>query len=425
MKWTLRRSSADAGDAPAADKSISQRAKRGWSPGRTAAFFAVFLVTGLGFLMIFAVPAWKVAAAQGWTPVECEIVSSSVGRHSSDGSTTYSIEVSYRYRFEGAEYLGDRYEFLGGSSSGFESKKKVVDALPASTTTTCYVDPDEPSEAVLYRGLSWVYLFAFLPLIFIAVGGLGMAWALVSGRVQAKRDVAGDYGAFGEPAGAFREVELETMNAVPTATAGPVELEEPLGPMGKLGCLIGICLLWNGIVSIFVWKLWSAWRAGGGIDGCMAIFLIPFVLVGLAILVGIPYQLLALANPRPRLVLSRGGVPLGGSAQLDWGFRGSTGRLRNLRIWVVGVEKATYRHGTTTHTDTEVFAEIEVVRVEGDRPLDGGSATVEIPADTMHSFDAPNNKIVWTLKLTGEIAWWPDVIAEFPFIVEPGRGPRT
>lgn len=385
--------------------------------------------------MVFAIPAWKVVASRFWTPVDCEIVSSSVGRHSGDSGPTYSIDVRYRYRFEGAEFLGDRYEFLGGSSSGYDGKQEVVDALPEGSMTTCYVDPDDPNEAVLYRGFSWVYLFALLPLVFIVVGGVGIGWALFPGRRTAKGAQGGAFGGFAgsssagggaggagrQGVGAFREVDSW---AIPVPASGPVELEEPLSPLGKLGCLVGVCLFWNGIVSVFVWAIWSDWQSGGGFDGCMTVFLIPFVLVGLALLVGIPYQLLALANPRPRLGLSRAAVPLGGSAQLDWSFRGSTRRLQDLRIWIEGSEKATYRRGTSTHTDTEVFAEIEVVQIERGQALANGSATLEMPAHSMHSFEADHNKVVWTLKLTASIAWWPDVITEFPFVVEPGRGSR-
>jgi hypothetical protein len=37
----------------------------------------------------------------------------------------------------------------------------------------------------------------------------------------------------------------------------------------------------------------------------------------------------------------------------------------------------------------------------------------------MHSFEASNNKIVWAVKLHGEIAKWPDVDFEFPITVLP------
>jgi hypothetical protein len=37
----------------------------------------------------------------------------------------------------------------------------------------------------------------------------------------------------------------------------------------------------------------------------------------------------------------------------------------------------------------------------------------------MHSFNTPNNKIIWTLHLHGSIPRWPDVDLEFPLTVLP------
>ena len=46
---------------------------------------------------------------------------------------------------------------------------------------------------------------------------------------------------------------------------------------------LGICLFWNGIVSVFVIKIVMDWRGGVG-NWFETLFLIPFVLIGLAIL---------------------------------------------------------------------------------------------------------------------------------------------
>ncbi len=39
----------------------------------------------------------------------------------------------------------------------------------------------------------------------------------------------------------------------------------------------------------------------------------------------------------------------------------------------------------------------------------------------MHSFAAPSNKIVWEIKVEGEIARWPDVNQNFPISIHPMR----
>jgi Protein of unknown function (DUF3592) len=399
-------------------QSISARARSSVAPGCMAGFFSIFLLVGLGFGLFFFVPAYKVLMAGSWSAVDCEIVSSSVGSHSSDDSTTYSVDVSYRYEVDGIEYTGERYEFLGGSSSGLDSKQAKVDALPTGSTTTCYVDPGDPREAVLQRGFSWGYLFALLPLIFIAVGGGGMAWALLGARSAGARrgDLASAQLESGETED-FRQLDA----GAERVDSGPIELAEQMSPWGKFGCIVGVAVFWNGIVSVFVWQVWSGWRESGSIDGCLVAFLVPFVGVGLLLVIGVPYQLLALANPRPKLRLSRSLIPLGESAQLDWSFTGSAGRLRDLRIWIEGAESATYRRGTSSTTDTEIFATLEVAERREGSPIATGSATVEIPAETMHSFEAEHNKILWKLKLHASIAYWPDVVTEFPLVVAPEK----
>jgi hypothetical protein len=197
-----------------------------------------------------------------------------------------------------------------------------------------------------------------------------------------------------------------------------VILESTVGPVGKFFGILFIALFWNGIVSVFVWQAWKSWQAGQP-DGCLTIFIIPFVLVGLLLIVGVPYQFLAMFNPRPRLRLASGRLTLGHSTDLSWSFRGRAGRIRRLTLTLEGVEKARYRRGTNTHTATESFASLEIAEVTQPTAIRSGSTLLEVPADTMHSFDGGNNQVVWSLKIHGEIRLWPDVMQEFPLVVRP------
>ena len=59
--------------------------------------------------------------------------------------------------------------------------------------------------------------------------------------------------------------------------------------MGALLGLLFVCLFWNGIVSIFIWGLYSGEMEGDmGVMGWwgMFVFLIPFEVIGLAMLAG-------------------------------------------------------------------------------------------------------------------------------------------
>lgn len=409
---------------------VARRKTPGQVAGCGAAFFGVFLLAGLGFSMFFVVPAVHVIQASSWRAVPCEIVSSSVASHSDSDGTTYSIEISYRYRVDGRSYTGNRYRFLGGSSSGSEGKQKVVDSLPPGTTTTCWVDPDDPSASVLDRGFHWEYLLVLLPLVFVAVGAGGIVFSLRKGRkLRALGESEAPQWLPDDLKNRVRAVrsrpQVDRFGNVPGGSSGfeassgePAVLEPKVSPLGKLGVIILIALFWNGIVSVFVWQLWKGWKAGSP-DGCLALFLVPFVLVGLALLIGIPYQFLALFNPRPRVVLTPGRLVLGCPADLAWSFRGATGRIQRLEITLEGREEADYTRGTDRVTAKEVFATIPLVDAALRSAIPAGSTRIEVPADTMHSFSAPDNRIVWTLKLRGTIRRWPDVSEEMPVVVAP------
>ncbi len=416
---------------------VAQRKTPGQVAGCGAAFFGVFLLAGLGFLAFFLIPAVHVVQAYDWQAVPCEIVSSSVASHPGDDGATYSVEVVYRYRVGGRDYTSDRYRFLGGSSSGSEGKQAVVDSLPPGTKTTCWVDPDDPSEAVLDRGFTWEYLLALLPLVFVAVGAGGIFFSLrkarklsATGGSEAPRWMPDELGdqvrsarrrgkvdRFGNVSGGSAGFETSSFGFDEPPGASAV-LEPSVSPLGRLAVIIGLALFWNGIVSVFVWQLWKTWKAGSP-DGCLALFLVPFVLVGLCLLLAIPYQFLALFNPRPRVVLTPGRLTLGGSADLSWSFIGATGRISRLEIELEGREEADYTRGTDRVTAKEVFATIPLVDVALRSSIASGSTRIEVPAGTMHSFDADDNRIVWVLKLKGTIRRWPDVNEQLPVVIAP------
>jgi hypothetical protein len=199
-------------------------------------------------------------------------------------------------------------------------------------------------------------------------------------------------------------------------------LEAKMSPLGRLVGTTIAAFFWNGIVGVFLWQLWQGWREGS-FDGCVAAFLVPFVFVGVLLLAGIPYQVLALFNPRPRLALTPGRLELGGSAELSWRFGGWPGRIRRLRLTLEGVEEASWSRGKGPPTARETFASYDLLDTRLPMEIAGGSIQVRVPPETMHTFEAADNRILWTLKLHGEIRLWPDVSEEIRVVVGPRRLP--
>ncbi len=417
LTWMPSRS----GEATAAGglRSISKQATgRFGGAGCLVGFFALFALAGGGTGLFFLLPAAQVVKARAWHAVRCTIDSSEVRSHSGDDSTTYSVSVAYRYEIAGKTYRGNRYQFLGGSSSGQEGKQQVVDRYPPGSEASCFVNPQDPYDAVLERGFTTGYLFGLIPLLFFSVGVGGMIFALRSGSAAPAR-------AAWQP--------TQSLSVAPAAVGpeagfryagdGAVTLDAKGGPIGRfLGTLL-VAGFWNGITGAFLYQVVSGWRSGAG-DGCATAFLVPFVLIGLLLLVSLPHAFLALFNPRPVLTLSRATLPLGGTVDLSWGFKGWSSRISRLVVTLEGHEEASYRQGKSSSTAKSVFAREEVAETTDPLTIASGRATISLPIDTMHSFESSHHKVVWTLKLVGTIGFWPDVGEEIVVPVTPPGGAR-
>lgn len=180
--WMLHRLRR-AADSPADDEPAAARGKPFPLTTVLVVFFGIFLLVGAGFFVpFFLLPALRVVEARSWQPVPCEIVSSGVREHAGEDGSTYSVEALYRYRLDGREYLADRYRFLGGSSSGHAAKAAAVARIPAGAEVTCYVNPNDPFDAVIERGFTGDYLFGLVPLVFVLVGGGGLGFVIYGAR---------------------------------------------------------------------------------------------------------------------------------------------------------------------------------------------------------------------------------------------------
>ena len=391
-----------------------RRKKTGWLLLTMGTFF--FLLGATFTWFIFVKPLIRTWQAQAWPAVPCEIISSDVASHRSDDGYTYSVEISYRYHIDERSYTSDRYDFLDMSTSGHSGKQKVVSRYPAGSTATCYVNPDNPHDAVIHRGFSAELLFGLIPSVFALIG-IGMC----IGGIRMLRPKSPAIA----PPSPHKDAATEHprpgsgRDTTPAASAGPVVLEPGHGRWTQFAFFLFFALIWNGIswtVLVLAWRD-RAWIA--------VLFISLFILVGVAVLGGVVYSLLALMNPKVRITLDRRRIPLGETLAIDWQLIGQAGRLRSLHLTLEGYEEATYRRGTRSVTDRHAFACLDVMHLTDRRALltATGHAEVTLPIDAMHSFDADHNRIEWKLHAHGDIARWPDVNDTWTVTVEPRRPP--
>jgi hypothetical protein len=165
-------------------------------------FLGLFLIAGLGVVYFLTVrPLFQVIAARKWEQTPCIVDSSQVAAvlHTSNDTggstrpvdrTTYRIEVVYHYDFRGQRYTSDRYQFAVGSTGGFLPKQRIVEQYPPGTHTFCYVNPEAPAEAVIDRGMYGGMALGLSGLVFVFVGGGGLAAvgrAVRSAKIQDSR----------------------------------------------------------------------------------------------------------------------------------------------------------------------------------------------------------------------------------------------
>ena len=363
-------------------------------------------------IAFFVLPMIRILDARDWQSVPCRILRSEVRSHDGDDSTTYSVHILYEYEFNGQTYRTDRYSFIGGSSSGYKGKRLIVDRYKVGSEALCWVDPTQPSEAVLFRGFSPMMWFALIPAVFILVGIGGIVGTLRRKRSQhegaPRPDWLGDAPSAKSACGNLYADNLGS-------ETGPVELKPRCSRIGKFTGLLIFAVIWDAIVVFMVMT-----RLPNGPASPVPLpIVVIFALFGVALIAGVIYQFMALFNPIPHLRLSAAQASVGDRLTADWEISGHVNRLVRLTLTLTGKETAQYRRGTRTCTAQRAFHKTELVALTDPAAMQQGRTEFVIPANSMHSFRGDNNQVVWSLTLHGDIPRWPDIKETFELLVMP------
>lgn len=396
-------------DDAASDRPLTEKRKAPAFAGcLLAGFFGIFVVVGSAIVWWLTIqPLRRVLEARSWEPTPCTVVASAVDTQSDSDGATYRVDIAYRYRYGGRQYESNRYDFSVGSSSGREGKQAAVDRYQPGEACTCYVDPGDPSRSVLERGWHSGYWIGLVGLPFLLAGAGGGIWT--SGAFSGRRRAAPAPGArFSD----WRESRV----------AAPLLLRPASGPWKKLAGALFAALFWNGIVWTIGFFFLRDWNTGNR-EWMPVLILTPFALIGLALLLMLPYSFLALFNPRPWIELQRGALVPGEPVPAILRLSGNPGRISKLTVTLEGREAVTVttRSGNKTSTTTRegLFCRAVVFEAGAGGLQRETALTIAVPARTMHSLDAPNNAVRWKIKVAGEIPRWPDIDQDFQVQVLP------
>lgn len=160
-------------------------------------FSLPFAGVGVGMVVVTAWTFWDYQRMQRWEEVPCRIMSANLESHRGDKSTTYKVLAEFRYEYAGRVYTGTRVSPHSGSDNIGSFHQRVFRELDehrrSDKAFRCYVDPEHPDNAILYRRPRWEMML-FYTVFMYAFGGAGlvlMSAALFGGRRARRASEAG------------------------------------------------------------------------------------------------------------------------------------------------------------------------------------------------------------------------------------------
>jgi hypothetical protein len=389
---------------------VTRRERRAWQ--MAYGFCGLLLLIGIVSLVVMGRDGVHQIASSHWQAAPAQVIWSTVRQRSRAGykhRATYDVDIFYGYEVNGQSYKSNRYRILDSASSDLADKQEIVRQYPRGKRITIYVDPADPTQAVIDRSAGLNLLFLLIPLGFTAAGAGGLVWV---GRQR--RWLAGQPPQATWLPRASRH-DRPAAGAARPRSREPVVLRTSQGPMIRFFLYLLVALLFNVPAGFAIFCLLHGSNLGTG----PTLFLIPFVLLGLVMIALPVHGFLALFNPRITVSLGQEKLALGDATTVSWSFTGRYDRIQRLTLRLEGREQATYGHGKSTRTDTAVFANTPLVEMTGSEQIRKCRIQLAIPADTMHTFAAANNQVLWVLIVQGDIHHWADVREEFPITVLP------
>ena len=179
--WRLPRHKRTSTDPAQETMPSLPRSQTDGPPGKW--MFTAFLLFGCAFgYIIFGRPVLRVLAARDWRKTSCVVVLSKTEACRTDEGTCHRASVAYAYEVDGRTYRSRHYSLMDGSLGSFDRLREFLREHPADTDAVCYVNPANPSEAVLNRSLvCHVGPLAAVPVMFALIGAGGLIYLFFRG----------------------------------------------------------------------------------------------------------------------------------------------------------------------------------------------------------------------------------------------------
>ncbi len=137
--------------------------------------------------LVFTGVLWRAFSlaevTRSWEATPCLIVASSMQsqRPSPNSNIAHRALIRYTYEYQGQRHTSTRIKRVDAATSHEHLARATVAAYPVGQQAVCYVNPQNPAEALLKPGSRGALYSIWFPLLFV-VGGLGITWNAIRSR---------------------------------------------------------------------------------------------------------------------------------------------------------------------------------------------------------------------------------------------------
>jgi hypothetical protein len=154
--------------------------------------FSIVAFVGLVvFTLFFAIHVPAAWSSRTWPATPCTIISSSVSAMAGAHQTkfSYGVAVEYQYDFGGQSYTSKRYGLIKTYGPNKSRVKEIVRRLAPGAPAMCYVNPADPSTAVLDRSTGDLVTIGLISggIVLLGMAGILTAPRQARALVNAKR----------------------------------------------------------------------------------------------------------------------------------------------------------------------------------------------------------------------------------------------
>ena len=151
-------------------------------------FCLPFAGAGLGFLFWSVIPSlYEWQQMKSWPQVQARLLEADLSTSRGDDSDSYKVIARYSYRYQMVDYTSERVAIMGGSDNIGRFQQHLAAELTAALRdqrpVPAWVNPNNPSDAVLNRDMRW-NLLGFKMIFVLVFGGVGIGLMVLTLRAK-------------------------------------------------------------------------------------------------------------------------------------------------------------------------------------------------------------------------------------------------